>query len=1505
MSTLNSLRKILIVFAAISSSAVMAALGPGGSTATASAYTASPPQVVVGADPFLMIDLSVELTQQAEGYTDAARALSTFTCGGRASTWNGSSLNGNGIGVCFKSSQPYLGYFDPNKCYTYNTGDGSTTWKQQPTGPYPANGLASSLNPPRFVPSRMADANRECGNAGEFSGNFLNWATMTALDEFRSAMTGGARLVDTSGSSAATYLVRTYRYASWPFVPKVISSASSASALAAKDAAGTTYVTNINKVTPWNVTSVRISNGNPSKYSGQDDSSWVPGQKVRFYDNNNNLLGEYDVTVDVCNQTVGVESNCQVYSDATNPSATWYKPEGILQGNSQKMRFALTSYTGRSGNAINGGVLRANAKYIGYYRPSTSGGSEVNPNAETDQNGLYVFDPDGLAKKFGVNSVKPVNSGILNYINQFALFAGQYKANDPDAELYYEGLRYLMNLGPTSSFWNPPTANGGALTAAEQDGYPIFGVGNAGSPAWTDPITNSCQNAFALYVGDQFPHRNDYLPDGYSLGSDDPACSTECTDATARGIDATSLENKLGGAGYENFFTAATDRGRHDGYGMSALAYWARTHDIHFRGAGAAPVTTSFSKSVKTYVVDTQEYNTSKPITGSTNGLWVAAKYGGFEDLNNNNDIDVSATPSEWDANGDGNPDNYTLASDPANLIAGLSASFSNLLQKNSTSSAAAVVANATRGIGAIYQALYEPKIAYGSNSIIWTGRVRGLFIDGAGNIREDTNSDGLLTNADYVVQFFQDPAQNYATFAKLLDPVTFAAAPNTAARPDSQHVQVQDLIPIWDGSDRLAALTDTQITTQRSYSNSAANGRYIFTWIDTNGNGVVDSGEVKDFTPTNFPNIDATNNNAVFDPARLLGFDSVTGANAGSLVDYIRGSEANDATLGWRSRTLTMPLVNNGNPRVYRLGDMVHSAPIVVGAPSSDYDVVYSDDTYQAFKQQYANRRQVVYVGANDGMLHAFNAGFFSSTANGFVTSLSGEVAHPLGSELWAYVPYNLLPHLQWLKDMQYPHVYYVDGAPQSFDVDIFPVDADHPYGWGTILVVGFRQGGGEITVNATTDQTGVSDPGNRTLRPAYVVFDVTNPEKAPVLLGEISDPSMGYTFSQPTVVKMRIKTNNTFTGVSPADTTQNRWYLLMGSGPWGDNAVNKQIAHDDAVSYQTAKVYAYDLQNKTLLAPFDTGLTNSFVGDLVAQDWQNDYTDEVAYFGTVGGTVANPTGALMRMQMPAGFDLGTPTFSQVLTGAGTDLPFSAPPLPLFGPGGQPWVVAGTGRFYVSHDVTATKQMSYFGVHEDPSSFASVDISSLVNTTGIKVFADQSVQDSSGNSPFTINSTSVSNYQQLKQVIAAASGWYFNLLNGPVVGAERNVDQTLNIRDTLLFVGYSVSDDTCNPAGSSALYGPNLLTGTAAPTAALGQSLTVHNGSGSPLSQLSIPSGQGQYFSSGLYQTQPGTGPGNANCPSGLVWVAADSGGGAGGKCVSLSATASGRMSWRELPLP
>ncbi len=220
--------------------------------------------------------------------------------------------------------------------------------------------------------------------------------------------------------------------------------------------------------------------------------------------------------------------------------------------------------------------------------------------------------------------------------------------------------------------------------------------------------------------------------------------------------------------------------------------------------------------------------------------------------------------------------------------------------------------------------------------------------------------------------------------------------------------------------------------------------------------------------------------------------------------IRFIRGD---DTVEGYRSRAVDFD--GDGLTEVWRLSDIIHSSPVLVGAPSDQYDSLYLDNTYASFRETYKNRRNVIYTGANDGMLHAFNAGFWSLADKTFSTTSpdGGATAHPLGSELWAYIPRSALPHLQWLTDASYAHSYYVDGPPITFDANIFPADAAHPFGWGTVLMIGMRFGGGDIDIDSDADGT-----DDTTLRSSYILLDVTNPEVPPTLLGEISHPELGF---------------------------------------------------------------------------------------------------------------------------------------------------------------------------------------------------------------------------------------------------------------------------------------------------------------------------------------------------------------------------------------------------------
>eukprot|EP01034_Spumella_vulgaris_P032315 gene32315-39901_t len=130
--------------------------------------------------------------------------------------------------------------------------------------------------------------------------------------------------------------------------------------------------------------------------------------------------------------------------------------------------------------------------------------------------------------------------------------------------------------------------------------------------------------------------------------------------------------------------------------------------------------------------------------------------------------------------------------------------------------------------------------------------------------------------------------------------------------------------------------------------------------------------------------------------------------------------------------------------PRGSLLGDAVNSAPVYAGSPSAGVD---GGDTYRAHYDRNQSRSPAVYLGANDGMLHAFDAAS--------------------GRELFAYVPDALFPRLNLLPEQSYVHGAFVDG-PASI------AEAQVAGAWKTVLVSAMGAGGqGVFALDVTSPTT------------------------------------------------------------------------------------------------------------------------------------------------------------------------------------------------------------------------------------------------------------------------------------------------------------------------------------------------------------------------------------------------------------------------------------------------
>jgi type IV pilus assembly protein PilY1 len=194
---------------------------------------------------------------------------------------------------------------------------------------------------------------------------------------------------------------------------------------------------------------------------------------------------------------------------------------------------------------------------------------------------------------------------------------------------------------------------------------------------------------------------------------------------------------------------------------------------------------------------------------------------------------------------------------------------------------------------------------------------------------------------------------------------------------------------------------------------------------------------------------------------------------NGQDALNYLRGERS-------------MELANGGHyrNRTHVLGDLVDSAPLYIGAANGPYQ----SSSYYSFEASVASRTPVLYAGAGDGMLHAFNAN--------------------TGSELFAFIPNGVFPNLINLTSPFYneQHRFYVDGSPQAADVQF----SDGT--WHTIVVGGENAGGSTIYALDVTNPANITSPSTESAKESAL---------ASAVLWEFSDSGMGLSYSTPAIAQ------------------------------------------------------------------------------------------------------------------------------------------------------------------------------------------------------------------------------------------------------------------------------------------------------------------------------------------------------------------------------------------------
>jgi type IV pilus assembly protein PilY1 len=355
------------------------------------------------------------------------------------------------------------------------------------------------------------------------------------------------------------------------------------------------------------------------------------------------------------------------------------------------------------------------------------------------------------------------------------------------------------------------------------------------------------------------------------------------------------------------------------------------------------------------------------------------------------------------------------------------------------------------------------------------------------------------------------------------------------------------------------------------------------------------------------------------------------------NLINFLRGQTDHE------DRSTNLGALDN---RLFRyrestLGDALESQPVFIANPV----FTYFDPGYEEFAATYASRAGRVYIGTNDGMLHAFAA------SN--------------GSEQWAYVPSMVIPNMWKLADKDYSarHTNFINGSP--IVSDICPKDPPATCSgseWKTILVGGLSAGGR-----------------------GYYALDITDPSDPsyPKLLWEFTtaeDSDLGYTYGNPVITAKSdgtwvVLVTSGYNNTSPGDGQGHLYVLNAGSG-----AIISKIgtgAGSTTTPSGLAKIAGWNDNASSNRATFVYG------GDLLGNVWRFNINSTV--------TAAIGTGDVMQ-------------FASLLDSLGNPQPVTT--APVLGQINYKRVVfVTTGKYLETSDLTDTRVQSVYAIKDDNAS--------------------------------------------------------------------------------------------------------------------------------------------------------------------------------------------------------
>lgn len=1245
----------------------------------------------------------------------------------------------------------YFGYFDPFKCYSYDTSDN------------------------RFEPTGNS-ATRYC--SGEWSGNFLNWVSMTRMDAVRRILYGGKRVVDTE---TETVLERAFLPTDAHSFAKFYDGADLDQLTPFSSASGVTFCNTTVQTSGLSQDAtapplLRVAEGNHALWAANErwQCRWSEEESASN-DNDSSASGlaasdsnpgrvatglgqmDYVVRVEACVTGLLGTEDCKQYPDGS------FKPAGLLQeyGDNGAIRFGLM--TGSYGRNKSGGVLRKNA---------TDMSDEIN----VDTYGTFT-DTDGIIRTldnlriygyrydngtyFGVTGSDDCSWGLNTFNDGECSNWG-----NPQAEIFLESLRYLAGESENATF------------ASSDSGY----IDELDKATWDDPVPEAKWCA-ALNVIQFNASTISFDGDGLASFGDITSDSLAAiTDEIGAGEGLHGSDYFVGENGTDNnqLCTGKTvdsladvrgtcpDAPRLSGsYHLAGLAHYARTNSIRSDRNGEQKVTTygvALSPAMPRVEIPVPGDTSTVTIlpacrnrsiggncaivdfkivdqdiaagTGKFYVNWEDSEQGGdFDqdmwgiveyDISGSNitvttDVIAQSTPNEM---GFGyilsgtNRDGFHVHSGINNFDYNDPTGVTDCNNCQTSDGPTSV----TYAIGTSSAALLESPLYYAAK---WGG-FQDTDGDGTPNLVEEWDVDGNDRPDTYF--FAIDPNKLKDSLSEAFAGVVKTSSSAASVATNSTRLDVDTVVyqARFNSEDWRGQLLAFQIESDGSVGDPlwdagdimpADHLRDIYTLNPASGNGVT-------FEWSNLS------------PAQQAALNTLPDSTVDSLgsqrLDWLRGDDAQEQRNGgvFRNRTITI------------LGDIINSDPYFVGKPDYRYHQL-PDATeaaeYVTFRNSaaYQARREMLYVGANDGMLHAFDAN--------------------TGAEQFAYVPNLVFEKLSALTEIDYAHQYYVDGSARAADAYVSG-------SWRTVLLGSLGGGGGGI-----------------------FALDVTNPDtfNTTSVMWEFTDADMGDHGTQATVVRL----NN------------GDWAALVGNG--FESTAGR------------AYLYLVDLDDGSIIRKIPAGTeTANGLATPVPVDTDGDRITDVVYAGDLQGNLWKfDLSGTNEAQWDVEFKQGPndrPLFTATDAG-GARQPITQRPAVGRHPDGGYMLYFGTGSFYAVGDNVVSSpapEQSFYGIRDNGSRL----------TNGRNQLQEQEIvaEVAAAAGDVRVVSDNAVNY-------GSDAGWYLDLVS-PVNGAEgeRSVANPVLRGDRIIFTTLIPSSEPCDFGGSGWLMELDALNGMRLPYSVL-----------------------------------------------------------------------------------